>query len=291
MDADSILDYMHALELRGVSYNVARRLLDRASNQWTVFLTREDACELCEVTNWASARRSLKRLADAGLIAVHTNEMAYIRFLEPPTAQTDRAESARTRAVSAQPDPEDLTDRAETARTRAPSARQCAETARTRALSAHSQGLGSRDQGREGNDPIPPNPDLDGGAGGNRPEMPKLRGSAHSQRIPPAEQARSVRLLTDPEIGLSESQALAAAVLHPFDAIRAQAFRYLRDHAAGKARSPGCIPQRLAQPQRFPAAVSESDRASPLWQRHHTEAETYELEAAERRAKYLISED
>ena len=138
-------------------------------------------------------------------------------------------------------------------------------------------------------DPLPSHPNLEGGAGGNPETEPKRRGSAQKRRgeaIPPAEQARSVRLLTDPEVGLGERNALQVAEQYPFAAVRAQVFRYLRDHADGKARSAGCIPQRLAQPKRVPAAVTEADRAGPLWQRHHTADETAEMETEERRRKY-----
>lgn len=288
MDADSLLSYMHALKLRGKSYSVARRLLDRTSNHWTVFLTREEACELCEVTNWASARRSLKRLADAGLIACHTNELAYIRFLEPPAAAEDRAETARTRALSAQPESDDLTACAESARQRAENARQRAESARTRAVLATPKDQ-DQDQLQEGrNDPSYPAFPLDGGAGGNQPQAPKVRGSAQS-RIDPAEQARSVRMLTDPDVGLYPKLASDAAERHPFRAIAAQVFRYLRDRDARKVRSPGCIPQRLARPDMFPAEMEIDDFDRDLWLRHASDDDLEWGQGAARR-KYIPNE-
>lgn len=104
-----IADLQSAGALTRASAYLAGALLDRASDQWTLMLTREQTCEVCGVTNWASARRSLNRLQDAGLIGLHTNMRAYVYFLEPPADELNRAESARDRAETARPEPEDLT--------------------------------------------------------------------------------------------------------------------------------------------------------------------------------------
>lgn len=293
MDAQRLLNRIEELGITGKSYALARRLLDRASNQWTVFLSREEACELCEVTNWASARRSLNRLQDAGLIGLHTNMQAYVYFLEPPDEAPDAAESARLRAPTAREEADDLT---EARRNCAPARTNCADralTARQRAVSAHSQGLGStRDWDWEGiSHPLPDPVVLEGGAGETAPDVPEVRDSAQKRRgtpaaaISPAEQARSVRLLTDPEVGLGEQVALQTAERFPFRELRRQVFRYLRDRDDGKARSPGCIPQRAAQPKRFPATITEADRLTALWQRHADEADTAD-EEQELRRKY-----
>lgn len=294
MDTESLRRRIRELKQAGLlsraSADLAGDLLDRVSNQWTLFLSREEACAVCGVTNWASARRSLNRLKDAGLIGLHTNMQAYVYFLEPPADEPDRAESARSRAETAREEADDLTEPRQNCAPPRRNRADRAEIARQRAESARlPRDQGSRDWDREGISlPIPDPVVLEGDAGETAPDAPKVRGRAQKRRgetIPPAEQARSVRLLTDPKVGLGEQAALQTAQGYPFEEIRRQVFRYLRDRADGKAHSPGCIPQRVAQPKRFPATITEEDRASPLWARH-ADADDHDAEAEERRRKY-----
>jgi hypothetical protein len=314
MDAASlrnrIVELQQAGALTRASAWLAGALLDRVSDQWTVMLTREQACEACGVTNWASARRSLNRLADAGLIGLHTNMRAYVYFLEPPQAEPARAETARERAETARAEPEDLTEPRQNCAPprrnradRAEIARQRAETARTPRKDQ------DQDQQQEGRiDPSYPAVDPSGGAGGTE-TAPEVRASAQKRRgtrpddqpaapagpqhIPPAEQARSVRLLTDPEVGLYPKLAGDAAERYGFREIAAQVFRYLRDRAAGQVRSPGCIPQRLAKPEQFPAQLEADDLEHDLWLRHASEAdlEWGRREAAESRRRMYIPDE
>ena len=99
-----------------------------------------------------------------------------------------------------------------------------------------------------------------------------------------ADEARSIALLTDPEIGWDLAGAGAIASKHPFEEVRAHVFRARRDMAAGKISSFGAIKLRLARG--FGASIVDADRASSLWQRHATEQD----EAAERRRKYFPDE-
>jgi hypothetical protein len=289
VDAQTLIDHAKALKATGVikatAYTVARQLIDRASDQWTVMLTREEACELCGVTNWASARRSLKRLEEVGFIGLHTNMRAYVYFLEPAAALPASAESARERAETARAEADDLTEPRQNCAPARTNGAIRAETARQRAV------LDSlpRDQGSprdwERDIPIPiPSEVLEGGAGETDPDAPEVRDSAQF-RPNGAEQARAVALLTDDEVGLSPYMAIQAATRYSFAEIRRAVFRYLRDRADGKADSPGCLPYRLANPKRFPATISEADRASALWVRH-ADADDYDAEAEERRRKY-----
>lgn len=122
-----------------------------------------------------------------------------------------------------------------------------------------------------------------------------MRDSAQKRRgegppaIPPDEQTRSVLLLTDPQVGLYPKLATEAAERYGFRAIAAQAFRFLRDRAAGSVRSPGCIPQRLARPDLFPAEMEIDDFDDPLWLDHAGEDDLEWGRGAIRR-KYLPDE-
>jgi hypothetical protein len=77
-----------------------------------------------------------------------------------------------------------------------------------------------------------------------------------------------VALLMDPDVGLDQTLAITLAQTYPFEQIRRQVFRLVRDRAAGKVKSPGAITARLARS--FAATITEQDRASPLWARHAT---------------------
>lgn len=279
MDHATILDAIESSLLSAAEYRLARRLLDRVSNQWTVYLTREQACTLCGTETWAGARKMLNRLADAGIIQLHTNNCAYITFLGRADLGTQRAQNDANRAESARPtEPQPRQNDAPARQNgafRADLGTYRADLARV------PRDQGSRDWDRDGRD-IPSLPS-EGGAGEDG--QPKRRGP-----IDPAESVRSVALLTDPDVGLSEAQAVEVAAKHPWQEVRRQVFRYMRDVEDGKAAGPGCLPYRIGHPRKFPAQLTEGDRASPLWQRHHSEEETAAMEAEERRRRYMVEE-
>lgn len=278
MDYDSVLSHIETSDLTGVEYRTARRLLDRASNQWTVLLSREEACDVCGVSDWGAARKSLKRLEEKGVIAVHTNNLAYVRLFDRAPDASTRAETARQRAETTR---EDLTEPRQNC---APARRNGANRVKTARQRAVLDGL-PRDQGSprdwEGGDlPSLPSPIvLEGGAGetaesasGEAASAPKRRGTP----VDPADAVRSVGLLTDPEVGLSDHVAVQVAEKYTWEEVRRAVFRFVRDRRDGKANGPGCLPHRLAKPERFPSTISGEDLESDLWQRHHTPEECYQ---------------
>ncbi|MCD6291804.1 MAG: hypothetical protein J7M34_15010, partial [Anaerolineae bacterium] len=98
----------------------------------------------------------------------------------------------------------------------------------------------------------------------------------------PEESARGFRLLTDPEVGLSEKQARRLAGEHTFSWLLRQVFAWRRDLEAGKVSGPGALVSRCDR--HFDAGeLTERDRASPLYRRHVSEID----EADERRRKYV----
>ncbi len=114
-------------------------------------------------------------------------------------------------------------------------------------------------------------------------------GSADAHRNgchpPPEEAERSFRLLTDPEVGLGEKQAMRLARVHAFPWLLRQVFAWRRDLEAGRVSGPGALVSRCDR--HFSAGeLTERDRASPLYRRYVSEAD----EAEERRRRYIPDE-
>jgi hypothetical protein len=275
MNHETILDTIETSSLSPAEYRTARRLLDRVSNQWTVYLTRADACEVCGTKTWAGARKGLNRLEELGIIQLHTNNCAYITFVDRAESGTYRAETTRERAETTRPE---LTEPRQNG---APARRNDAKRAESGTYRAETtrppigSGSGSRKEGRKEDPTYLP----EGGAGGetDSPEQPS-----------PDEQARSVALLMDEEVGAVQKLAMALAQTYSYEQIRRQVFRFMRDRAKGDVKHAGVLRRRLED--HAPASITQEDRASPLWQRHHSEEETAALETEEIRRRYIPDE-
>lgn len=111
---------------------------------------------------------------------------------------------------------------------------------------------------------------------------PDLETNKHVALPDTEEQTRSVVLLTDPEIGLSEEMARGLAASHQFDWLERHAYAYLRDLATGRAQGTGALVNRIRQGWRS-GELTDEDRTSELYARHHDLAE-------ERRRKYIPDE-
>ncbi len=240
MDTAPFLRVIDSADISAREYRAARKMLDRVSDQGSIFMEQDEACALFGVTSWGDVRRILHGLQDAGVIDFHTNRRAYVTF-RAESAQP-RAENAHRRADSAQSEgPQKLKNRAESAQPRA-------ENAHRRADSAHAPRL--TNTGRQAKEILP---DPEGGLG----ETPEPVES---------EQQQSKALLMEPEIGLDPTMAAQLAGQYRFEEIRRQAFRFLRDRQAGSVKSAGVLKSRLAR--KFAATVTETDRASPLWAKY-----------------------
>ena len=246
---DELLTAIEDAALTPVEYRAARRLLDQLPpGHVLLHLTADEAMTVCGVNSWAGARRILAGLAKAKLIELHTNSRAYIHFLRRAEMDHSRAETARGGAE----------DRAETDHSRAEMARQRAETDQNRADSASPLGKDLK-AGKVGKEGSPTLPDLEG-SGEPQPPQPD------AAPISPAEQARSLALLTDPDVGINGKLLAELAATYPFRQIRLQVFRALRDLAAGDVKTLGVIKHRLKYGT--PATVTDADRESDLWARH-----------------------
>jgi hypothetical protein len=255
IDYASILENIETADITLREYRAARRMLDRISDQGTLYLDRQEACDLFGTGTWNDARRILGELKKKGVIECHTNNRAYVIFCAE--SAHPRAEIAHPRADSAQSEApaeegqcaDSAHPRAEIAHPRADSAYRCAESARA-----------NRQANRQAN-----NSTLD-----SLPSKPE-EGSGETPAPDTAQQARSVALLTDPDVRLDPQLARALAKAYPFEEIRRQIFRLMRDLGTGKVKHPNAIKARLAK--RFSATITEQDRASPLWARHATAAD------------------
>jgi len=87
----------------------------------------------------------------------------------------------------------------------------------------------------------------------------------------PDDTARSIALLTDPEIGLDEPFARGLAEHYPFEEIRLQVFRLRRDLGDGSAKSWGALAARLKG--RWSATLTKADKNTRLWRRHETDTD------------------
>jgi hypothetical protein len=94
---------------------------------------------------------------------------------------------------------------------------------------------------------------------------------------------RSLSLLTDDEIGLDPPKARQFAERHEYGWLERQVFAWRRQLAAGRVGDIGALIHRIEQ--KFGAGpLSESDRASPLYRRHHPDADAYGETPEDRRA-------
>ncbi len=244
MDTAPFLRVVDSADITPREYRAARKMLDRVSDQGSIYLEQDEACALFGVTSWGDVRRILHGLKGAGVIDFHTNRRAYVTFCRAESVQP-RAEKAQPRAESAQNDePETLKNRAESAQPRAGNAHRRAESARAYRLT---------NTGRQAKEILP---EPEGGLG----ETPEPEADDEAER------QHSKALLMEPEIGLDDTLATQLAADYPFEQVRRQVFRFLRDRRAGTVKSAGVLRSRLAR--NFAATINETDRASPLWAKY-----------------------
>lgn len=101
---------------------------------------------------------------------------------------------------------------------------------------------------------------------------------APESAIPLDEQDRSFKLLTDPEVGITEKVARGMAQEHPFVLIRRQVFAWREDLRIGKMHNTGALVYRINN-QFYAPELTMADRRSELYQRHRS---PFEVEAEEK---------
>lgn len=273
-------------ELPPSTARVAHALLACADlNTGQVNMTWEELASVTGCENVNAARRHLGRMQGSKLIHYSTNDYVYVTWLAwlrdgandgdgMAGGQSNDVDVARSRADSSAPtrqldkevDQESElfgeADAPVVARRRAARRAGALAVARGRAGQSHARGLFVSQSTNQ----------LQGkGEQTNKP----------TAAIASTEQARSVALLMDGEVGLSLGVAWELAARHRFEELVRQVMSWRRQMAAGMVSDSGALVHRIRQG--FGATVTDADRVSGLYRRHCGD----EVEVEQRRSYRL----
>jgi hypothetical protein len=272
-----IVDALDRAELPAAIYRTGRRLLDLTQpGDLYVRVGYSQMETICDTTSQNTVRGHLVALANAGIITYRRNDAIHIMWHDGSDAIAGRSKRSqhdqKDRSTISE---EDVDGEPETGPRSQGDQIDRSTREKIAGRSKRSQGDHPLGIGREGID-LDPNPGIDP----NQPTHPNPEGG-----VGETDAERSVALLTDPEVGVSEQRARQLALRFTLAAIREQVFQFLRDRQAGRVHSPGVIGTRLERGY-APGRIQESDRASPVWERHWTE----EDEAEDIRRRYIPDE-
>ena len=268
MHSPDITARIEAADLPATVYRTARRLLDLASEDGHVTLSKDEMMAVCGTASWGTVRGHLTQLATAGLIHYSTNSAVYVNFT--------RAEHASTRADYAPARAEHATNTGITRSERAPNDPSRAERAPVIAEHAPARAQHANQPSNTGwlvgwsNDP---DPDTNQPTTDDPPDAGDID--------------RTIALLTDPEIGLSVDAARQRAQEQPFASILRVVAGYWTDFQDGKVSSPGVLNHRLRSGWSA-GPISAEFRRSPLCERHAPEETADQIDHTDRR-RYQIS--
>lgn len=253
----------------------ARQVLDEASpDNGTVVLTTARAYDLLGVASERSLRRIFGDLQTAGLIHYSQGPgfcvvtwLAWLPELDRPRTKSDRVRPTadRPRSASADDQQDQVYPSTQFDRPRSESDRVRPE----------------HDRPRSGSDQ-----NARGIKGGRDISVKQVNTPSLPGRTP--EQEASFRLLTeclDPPIS-DPKAADETARRYPFDAIYAQALRWLHDFDAGRAEGPGALLFRIWHPDRWPVPqLRTADYQVPLY------ADAWQISEAELRRRLYCPDD
>jgi hypothetical protein len=236
-----------------------------------VAISKQEACELAGGIVWGSLQRQLGQLAKAHLIHYSTNGdgLVYCTF---------KAFALRLNAKNSTPNVDriDVADqgREEPARLdRRLNAKNSTSNVDGIDATSHARTLDLTNTGRKVGRKDLPTYLPEGGAGDGGPD--------------PDEQARSVAVLTDPDVGMWDQTARQLAARYPFENILRHVMHWAYQHEQGEVHSPMVLEARLARNTGPP--IGPGSRASPLYRRHvavDTDGETED----DRRRRYIPDE-
>ncbi len=277
---DQAIDDIDNADIKPLAYRAAIRLL-RASNHETgmIWMTMEEAMDICLVNSVGSLRRLLGKLQQAGIIHYTTNGTVYVMFKAWSPDSTKRAPTRERRESNltfrADDDPEDgpendANSKSENRRAKSENTRAKSENRRAKSENGgHTSLLVSSS--------ISSDPETN-----ELTSAPKRRNETRPQSE--EEYFRSVALLTDPEAGIDRETAEMMARAHRFDWLLMQVLAYRRDLARGQVDGTGALIWRINK--RFGATIKPADRETELYKRHMRPVD----EVEERRRKYLPDE-
>ena len=283
----AVVDQITVAALSPETRTTALRLLRLAHPEnGHVAISQAEASAICGIA-WGTMRRQLGQLAKAHLIHYSTNGDGYLYctfkafvFDQPSKNSTP---DARGRAPNVEKfdgwraqesDAENGTrvDARQTSKNSTPDARGRAPDA---ANLTHARAIDldlntGRKVGRKDQPTYLP----EGGTGEGGPDED--------------EQASSVALLTDPDVGMWEQTARRLAARYPFDRILRHVLHWRYQYEQGDVTSPMVLESRLARGMGPP--IGPGARASPLYRRHMHDADSNGETEADRRRRYIPDE-
>ena len=241
MDRPSIITRIEAADLPATTYRTARRLLDLASDDGHIMLSKADMLVACGTDKWNTVRAHLGQLTRAGIIHYSTNAQCYVNFV---IAERSNLTSERSFVTSERAQPDDST-RAERAQmtsershddpTRAERSSVTSERAQMTSERSNEPSLGRLGKvGRLGTD--------------QTTYLPTLDDLTDEQR-------RAVALLTDPDVGLVEASAIEHATAYSWTHILRMVANWYTDVQDGTPGFSATGPS-APSPPTFAAATS-----------------------------------
>ena len=275
MHSPAITARIEAADLPATTYRTARRLLDLASEDGHVTLTKDTMLDLCGTDKWNTVRAHLGQLTRAGIIHYSTNSMVYVNFV---IAERSNLTSERSSVTSerSHPTPPMIAERAQMTSERSQDAPVIAE--RSFVTSERAQMTSERS-----NEPS----NTGWLVGWTNDQDPDTNQPTTDDPPDAGDIDRSIALLTDPEIGLSVDAARQRAQEQPFASILRVVAGYWTDFQDGKVSSPGVLNHRLRSGWSA-GPISAEFRRSPLCERHSPEetADPTRRDSAQNRQRY-----
>ena len=273
MHSPAITARIEAADLPATTYRTARRLLDLASEDGHVTLTKDTMLDLCGTDKWNTVRAHLGQLTRAGIIHYSTNSMVYVNFV---IAERSNLTSERSSVTSerSHPTPPMIAERAQMTSERSQDAPVIAE--RSFVTSERAQMTSERS---------------------NEPSLGRLGkvgrlGTDQTTYLPTLddltdEQRRAVALLTDPDVGLVEASAIEHATAYSWTHILRMVANWYTDVQDGDVTGPGALHTRL-QRNWTVGPITADFRRSDLCARHAPE-ETFDAIDNGDRLRYRVT--
>lgn len=239
-----------------------------------VAISKQEACELAGGIVWGSLQRQLGQLAKAHLIHYSTNGDGLVyctfkAFVLHANAKNSTSNVEQIDVADQEREAPARLDRRLNAKNSTSNVDGIDATSHARALDLDLDLNTGKKVGRKDLPTYLPS----GGAGDGGPD--------------PDEQARSVALLTDPDVGMWEQTARQLAARYPFENILRHVMHWAYQFGQGDVTSAMVLEARLARAQGPP--IGPGARASPLYRRHvqvDTDGET----EMDRRRRYIPDE-
>lgn len=280
----AVVDQITEADLPPETRTTALRLLRLAHPEnGHVAITKQDACELAGGVVWKTVQRQLGQLSKAHLVHYSTNGDGFIYctfkafVLSDPHAKGKKSTwGGDLTAADAERIYTNDTDGSDPARSNPHTKGKKSTWEGDGVLStSHARALDldlntGRKVGRKDQPTYLP----EGGAGEGSPDQD--------------EQAQSVALLTDPDVGMWEQTARQLAARYPFDRILRHVLHWRYQFEQGDVTSPMALESRLARADGPP--IGPGARASPLYLRHMPGVDAYGETEQDRRRRYIPDE-